>query len=864
MKRHILLYILLGVISLVAGAQTLTVKAPSSVPAGENFRLEYTVNTANVSGSLQIGSIPEALEIIFGPSISRQESFRTVNGHTSGSSSITYTYTLIGNKNGTYTIPPARINVGDKTITSNSIKISISGNSKRSSNRGGNNFYNEDEHRSHPRSAGSQITDKDLFIRVSANKTRVHEQEPILLTYKVYTLVDLTQLQGKMPELNGFHSQEIPLPQQKSFHIENVGGRNYRCVTWSQYVMYPQMTGSLEIPSITFKGVVVQENRNVDPYEAFFNGGSGYIEVKRDIKAPGLKVQVDPLPERPANFSGGVGKFNVTAQLDKTEMKAGDPLSLRVVVSGTGNLKLMKQPNVEFPKDFEKYDAKVTDKTRLTSNGVEGNMVYDFLAVPRNVGEYVIPAVELVYYDTSANAYKTVKTQPFNVKVLKGDGSSSVVSDFSDVKNKDIRPIKEGRVKTHGAEDFFYQSKWYWVCILFPLLLFVALLIIFRKRAVDRANIVKMRGKKANKIATKRLKKANALMKKGQQNEFYDEVLRALWGYVGDKMNMPVEELSRDNITERLEEKGVDEATISTFIGALDECEYERYAPGDAAGNMDRTFNSAMTAIMKIEETMKGRKRKGGVQPGKVVGCLLLFAFSMSPMSMSAVTKANADAEYAKGNYQQAIKDYEELLKKGISAELYYNLGNAYYRTDNITRAIINYERARMLSPGDADIRFNLQLARSKTIDKITPESEMFFVTWYKSIVNLTSVDRWARTAIISIILTLMCVLLYLFAERIVLRKVGFFGAIAFLVLFILANVFAWQQKRQFVHRNAAIVVSPSVQVKATPDAAAKNSFVLHEGTRIEITDNTLLEWKGIRLDDGREGWIAAKQIEVI
>lgn len=197
MKRHILLYILLGVISLVAGAQTLTVKAPSSVPAGENFRLEYTVNTANVSGSLQIGSIPEALEIIFGPSISRQESFRTVNGHTSGSSSITYTYTLIGNKNGTYTIPPARINVGDKTITSNSIKISISGNSKRSSNRGGNNFYNEDEHRSHPRSAGSQITDKDLFIRVSANKTRVHEQEPILLTYKVYTLVDLTQLQGK-------------------------------------------------------------------------------------------------------------------------------------------------------------------------------------------------------------------------------------------------------------------------------------------------------------------------------------------------------------------------------------------------------------------------------------------------------------------------------------------------------------------------------------------------------------------------------------------------------------------------------------------------------------------------------------------
>ena len=852
MKRNILFIILLAIISLTVGAQTLTVKAPSSVPAGENFRLEYTVNTSNVSGNLQIGSIPEALEVIYGPSISRQESFRTVNGHTSGSSSITYT------------IPAARISVGDKTITSNPLKITITGTSKRASSKGGNNFYNEDEHRSRPRSAGSQITDNDLFIRVSANKMRVHEQEPILLTYKVYTLVDLIQLQGEMPELDGFHSQEIPLPQQKSFHIENIGGRSYRCVTWSQYVMYPQMTGSLEIPSITFKGVVVQENRDIDPYEAFFNGGSGYVEVKRDIKAPGLKVQVDPLPQRPANFSGGVGKFNITAQLDKTEVKAGDPLSLRVVVSGTGNLKLLKQPSVPFPKDFEKYDAKVTDKTRLTSNGVEGNMIYDFLAVPRNVGAYEIPAVEFVYYDTDANTYKTARTQSFTVNVLKGDGSATGVSDFSEMKNKDIRPIKEGKVKTYGAEDFFYQSKWYWMGILLPLLFFVTLLILFRKRAIDNANIVKMRGKKANKIATKRLKRANVLMAKEQQNEFYDEVLRALWGYVGDKMNMPVEDLSRDNIAERFEAKGVDETTISKFIEAIDECEYERYAPGNAAGNMGRTFDYAMSAIMRIEETMKGKKRKAGRGAADTVSRLLLLLSILCPTSLLAITKANADAEYAKGNYQQAIKDYEELLKEGMSAELYYNLGNAYYRTDNITRAILSYERAQMLSPGDADIRFNLQLARSKTIDKITPETEMFFVTWYKSLVNATSVDNWARIAIFSIIVALLLVLLYLFSSRVALRKVGFFGAVICFVFFVLANIFAWQQKRQFVNRRSAIVVSPSANIKTTPDAASKNNFVLHEGTCVEITDNTLLEWKGVRLADGREGWISAKQIEVI
>ena len=226
------------------------------------------------------------------------------------------------------------------------------------------------------------------YAKVSANKRRVHEQEPVLLTYKVYTQVELTQLEGKMPDLKGFHTQEVKLPNQKSFHTEMVNGRPYRCVTWSQYVMYPQMTGELEIPSIVFKGIVVQQNRNVDPLEAFFNGGSGYIEVNKNITAPGISIKVDPLPKRPADFSGGVGRFNISATLDNKEVKAGEPINIRVVVGGIGNLKLLKQPTIELPKDFDKYDAKVTDKTKLTANGVEGNMIYDFLAVPRNQGEY--------------------------------------------------------------------------------------------------------------------------------------------------------------------------------------------------------------------------------------------------------------------------------------------------------------------------------------------------------------------------------------------------------------------------------------------------------------------------------------------
>ena len=842
---------------IAAAAQRLVADAPAEVAVGEQFRLTYTVNTQNVNG-FRVGTIPAELEVLMGPSTSSQSSFQMVNGHTSSSSSITYTYIICANKAGTYSIPAAHISVGGKTIASNQLRIKVSG----ASRQGAQGQQGQGEGGLRP--AGSRISGSDLFIKVSANKRRVHEQEPILLTYKVYTLVDLTSLKGNMPDLKGFHTQEVQLPQQKSYKIETVNGRPYRTVTWSQYVMFPQITGKLEIPSITFDGIVIQQNRDVDPFEAFFNGGSGYVEVKKKIKAPGLTIQVDPLPVRPAGFSGGVGSFTISAQLNKTDIKANNPVTLRVIVSGRGNLKLIKKPEVKFPKDFDTYDAKVTDKTKLTSNGVEGNMVYDFLAVPRNQGKYEIPPIEFVYYDTEANAYKTVKTQAFTLNVAKGSGSASV-SDYTgdaadDQLNKDIRGIKTGDADVHDIGDFFFGSTAYWVAMCVLAAIFVSLFVVFRHRAIANANIDRMRGKKANKVATKRLKKANRLMLDGKASLFYDEVLRALWGYVGDKLSIPVEKLSRENISQRLAERSVGDETIALFIGALDECEFERYAPGDVKGNMSKTFEAAMTAIMRIEETMKKRKKSAAA----TATVLLLALMAWLPSDAGAITKANADSAYARQQYQQAIKDYEELLHDGVCAELYYNLGNAYYRTDNITRAVLNYERALLLSPGDGDIRFNLQMARSKTIDKITPESEMFFVTWYHALVNIMSVDGWARTALVSFALAIVLALAYLFSARIWVRKVGFFGGLAFIAVFILANLFAYQQRQELVNRTGAIIISSAVPVKSTPSKSGTDLFILHEGTKVEITDGTMRGWKEIRVADGKEGWIETSKIEII
>lgn len=858
MKRSSIFLICLFV-ACACFSQVIRVSAPSRVEAGENFRVSFKVTTQDVDDFRSGLHSTDVVEVIAGPYTSSESSFQMVNGHTSSSSSITYTYTLYAAKSGVYNIPAAHARVGGKQISSSPAKVTVVGSAQ---GRGNNSpkMHEDDNYQPHMRAAGSAISGRDLFIKVSANKKKVYEQEPILLTYKVYTLVDLTQLEGKMPELTGFHTQEIPLPQQKSFHIERVNGKPYRTVTWSQYVMYPQMTGKMEIPSITFKGIVVQQNRSVDPFEAFFNGGSGYVEVKRNIVAPSIKIDVLPLPQKPANFSGGVGKFNISAQLNKNELKAGDPLSLRIVVGGIGNLKLIKQPVVNFPKDWDKYDPKVTDKTKLTSNGLEGNMIYDILAVPRNQGHYTIPPVELTYYDTSLNQYKTIKTQSFEIDVAKGDGSRSSVVDYSKDQPKDIKDIKKGDAELHSVDNFFFGSVGYLMSLLIPFVAFVALLVIFRKRAIDNADLVKMKGKKANKIATKRLRQANKLMLAGKSTEFYDEVLRALWGYVGDKLNMPAEKLSRENISEKLQSHNVDDNTISKFVSAIDDCEMMRFAPGDPEGNMNKTFESAMTAIMEIEKVMNKKSNKA-----KAFGfSFVLMILMLMPLSANAITKQNADDEYAKGNYQQAIKDYQEILKTGVSSEIYYNLGNAYYRTDNITQALLAYERALQLSPGDNDIRFNLQYARSKTIDKITPETEMFFVTWYHSLVNFTSVDRWANTAIVSIVMALLLILVFLFAPQMWARKSGFYGSAAFLLLFAFANLFAFQQKHELETKQGAIVIAPTVNVKKTPAASGTDVFVIHEGTRVDITDRGMKQWRGIKLADGREGWLKTSQIEEI
>ena len=580
-----------------------TLQAPSQVEEGQRIRVSYVVNTQDVD-DIQVGDFP-GFELLYGPSTSSSSSFSIVNGKTTHTSQMTFTYTLLAQKAGNYKLPAAAVKSGGQTYRSNQASIQILQGDGSGASDGSGQSNGSAATRQRLQNAGERITSNDLYITVTASKKRLYEQEAVLLTYKLYTLVSIDQCSGKMPDLDGFHTQEIALPQQKTLKYERVNGRNYGTVVWSQYVLFPQKTGKLVVPAINFEADVVQQDRSVDPFDAFFGGGSSLIRVKKTIVAPAVELTVAPFPTRPANFSGAVGtQFNISGSLSPEQVDANDAVSLRLVVSGVGNMKLMKAPKVEWPKDFESYDPKMTDKTRITTNGATGNIIYDYTAVPRHGGKYSVPPVEFCYFDTNTKSYKTLRTDSFHVAVAKTAGSAvRRVQNKEDltVLNSDIRYIRTSAAKVSPQGSTFFGSLNYWLVYVGAVLLFLLMVAIFYRQAKANANVARRRGRKAGKAATKRLKSAAKLLKQGQSKAFYEEVTHALWGYVGDKLNLPVTELNKDNVGEQLTERGVGEESIQRFLRVLGDCEFAQYAPGDPSATMDKLYGEATEVINELD-----------------------------------------------------------------------------------------------------------------------------------------------------------------------------------------------------------------------------------------------------------------------
>lgn len=609
MRKLIFLFTLF-ITSLAAQADevTFSASAPEAVVSGEQFRLTYTINTQNAK-EFRAPSMT-GFNILMGPTSSRQHSTNIINGKISSSSSITYTYILEAGKEGTYRISGASIVADGKAALSNSLTIKVLPPDRANNGISGGNTSSSS---SRSESSSTGVSGNDLFVIATASKTNVYEQEAFLVTYKVYTLLDLRGFNYiKAPDFKGFHAQEVDLPATKSFSLEHYKGRNYRTVLWSQYVLFPQQSGKLEIPVSEFEATIAKAVQSSDPFDAFFNGGTNYVQVKKRLVSPKITINVNPLPaNKPVSFSGAVGEFSISSSINTKELKTNDALTVKLVISGVGNMKLINTPEVNFPKDFEIYDPKVDNKFTLTKNGLSGNKVIEYLAIPRHAGDYTISPVEFSYFDLKTKSYKTLKTEAYSIKVEKGAGNADqMIADFinkEDLKvlGKDIRFIKTGEVSFKPKDEFFIGSISYYLWYLIPLCLFIVFVIIYRKKAIENANVAKVRTKKANKVATKRMKLAGKLLAENKKGEFYDEVLKALWGYISDKLNIPVSKLSKDNIEYELTRYGVNEELIKEFIDALNQCEFARYAPGDENAAMDNVYSLAVNVISRMENIIK-------------------------------------------------------------------------------------------------------------------------------------------------------------------------------------------------------------------------------------------------------------------
>lgn len=605
MKKLIIILIALIAYSTQAFADkvSFTASAPDAVVVGDQFRLSYTVTTQKVK-DFRAPSI-KGFDVLMGPSRSQQSSTQIVNGNVTSTSSITFTYILMANTAGEYTIGGASIVADGNQMVSNSVKIKVLPQDQNSNGgQGGSSAHS---------SSGTSVSDQDLFITATASKTNVFEQEAFVLTYKIYTRESNLQLNNaKLPDFKGFHSQEIEMTTNARWTPEHYRGRNYYTTVYRQFVLFPQQSGKLYIDPAQFQMTIGKPVQSDDPFDAFFNGGSNVIEIKKSIATPKIAINVSPLPAgKPADFSGGVGEFTVSSSINSKELKTNDAITIKLVISGTGNLKLISNPEIKFPEDFEVYDPKVDNQVRLTQEGLTGNRVIEYLAIPRHAGTYKIPGVSFSYFDIRSKSYKTLKTEEYVVNIEKGAGNADqVIANFTNkedlkVLGKDIRYIKQNEVTFQPKGSFFYGSMSYWLFYIIPALAFIIFFIIYRKQAAENANVAKVRTKKANKVATKRMKLAGKLLSENKKDAFYDEVLKALWGYISDKLNIPVSRLSKDNIEEKLRNHGVSEVLIKDFLNALNDCEFARFAPGDENQAMDKVYSSSIEVISKMENSIK-------------------------------------------------------------------------------------------------------------------------------------------------------------------------------------------------------------------------------------------------------------------
>ena len=864
----------MAAVGFVAAAQTkIAVEAPNIVGSDEQFNVTFIIEGEDRPSNFNWNP-GDDFTLVWGPQRGESTSIRVINGKRSKSSQFTYTYILAPKKTGKFELPAATAKMKGETITSVQAAVEVLASDSSASAQSGASSGNTQQTK-----PSGTISSKDLFLKFTVSRTSAVVGQPLTAELKLYQNVDIAGFEGaKFPAFNGFWSQETAAPNNINFQREEVDGRLYNSALLRRYVLIPQQVGNLVIDPAELVCLVNvrRPSHGNSIFDSFFDDNT--MTVRKRVTTPAVHVHVNPLPSgAPATFGGGVGSFRISASLSKDQLKMHEATSLTVTVSGRGNVSLLEAPKVNFPADMDVYDTKTTENTDKTTGGTSGSKVFEYPFIPRSHGEFTIAPIEYSYYDVNAGKYETISTGPITFNVEKGDAAETqtstsqlVMPDRKSVKNlgEDIRFIRTRQPSYKFRTVFFVDSLWYWVTAALILLVAGLLWYLMKGMEARRADVVGNKNRKATKMALGRLKMAAGYLQKNLYSAFYEELHKALLGFASDKMNIGAEDLSKENIAAMLKEAGVAEDLSAQFVALLDACEFARYSPDGGNEAMNTHYNEAVKVISSIDSVMKTHKKNTSAAKAMI----LIMSMLMIPGLTHAENTAYLDSLWSKGvqaytdgRWSECTESLKALESVGVvSPELYYNLGNAYFKSGDYPQDILYYERTLKISPSFEDARLSLDFANSLIRDKIDAVPEFVLKSWARKVCYLMPSDFWALISIVLFAAALALFLVFRLGASRGLRRTGFYCSIVALILSASSFGMAQWQRNSYLKADGAIVMKPVTSVKSSPSRdSSKDLFVLHEGTKVTVLD-TVGEWKNISLSDGRQGWIEESDMEMI
>jgi len=845
---------------------TIKVNVQNLVAVDEQFSVTFIIEGEGRPSDFE-WEAGDDFQLVWGPQKGTSSSISIINGKKTQSSQTTYTYVLMPRAVGTFQLPAATATLKGEKISSRRVSVQVVDNGAQqggSQQSGGQaSGAQQGSQQGGQQAQAGTVAGEDIFMRLTLSKNKAVVGETISATLKLYHRVNIAGFEdAKFPSFNGFWSQEVQAPSNIEFHRENVGDKIYDAAVLRSWTLIPQQAGDITIDPaelVCLVNVRTRRNSSGSIFDSFFQ--DDYTTIRKRVSTPALKVQVSKLPAgAPASFGGGVGTFRMTASLTRDSLKTHDASSLKITINGKGNISLLEAPKIDFPPDFEVYDVKVSESA--------GSKTFEYPFIPRSPGKFEIGPIDYSYYDVSNSRYVTLRNSPLPVTVSRGnegaahqDGGQLVSAPArKDVRDlgSDIRFINTREPKFRKAGAFFAGSPAFWIIIALLSVLAAAFYFATRKLAARRADVVGSKNRAATKMARKRLSQAGEFLQKDLYTAFYEELHKALLGFVGDKLNMPAAELNKDNISERLVAGGASAEQAERFNALLDACEFARYAPSEGHDAMNAHYEGAVEIISDIDSSMRRKSKNGS---GAALAALLIM---LLPLQGFAAAPADSlwnagTAAYADGRWDDAFQAWNSIAESGLeSAELYCNMGDACFKSGDVAHAILWYERSLKVDPSYKDARFNLEFARTQVQDRIEEVPEFFLEVWGRKACWLLPSNVWAWLCIVFFAAALALGLLFLLGRGGA-RKAGFFAGLAALFLALLCMDFAFWQKTDALKHDSAIVTEAVTEVKSSPGSGV-SLFVLHEGTKVQVLE-TVGDWENIELSDGRQGWLSTRSL---